>query len=55
MRLLIDIGNTNTKLAVFENNKMIAGYLENCISKSRIKEIINIYPDINLVFFFIIK
>ena len=29
---------------------MIAGYLENCISKSRINEIINIYPDINLVF-----
>ena len=50
MRLLIDIGNTNTKLAVFENNKMIAGYLENCIYKSRINEIINIYPDINLVF-----
>ena len=50
MRLLVDIGNTRIKLAVFNNNKILRVFSEPMLSKSLVYNLMNKYPKINLVF-----
>jgi len=50
MRLIVDIGNTNTKLAVFEGKKICKVFIERAISQSLIEKIMNSYPTIDMVF-----
>ena len=50
MRLLVDIGNTRIKLAVFNNNKLLRVFSEPMLSKSLVYNLMNMYPKINLVF-----
>jgi len=50
MRLIIDVGNTNIKLAVFAGNKMCKLFIERTMSQSIIENIMNIYPTIDVVF-----
>ena len=50
MRLIVDVGNTNVKLAVFEGEKICKVFIERTISHSLIEKIMNIYPTIDMVF-----
>ena len=50
MRLLVDIGNTRIKLAVFHNNKILKVFSEPTLSKSLVHDLMNKYPKINVVF-----
>lgn len=50
MRLLVDIGNTRIKLAVFNKNKILRVFSEPMLSKSLVYNLMNKYPKINLVF-----
>ena len=50
MRLIIDIGNTNIKLAVFEGEKICEVFIDSTISRPLIERIMNIYPTIDMVF-----
>ena len=51
MNLVLDIGNTNTKLAIFENNKMIDNQIVQVLSLDYLKKIMLRYPGIsNLCF-----
>ncbi len=50
MRLIVDVGNTNVKLAVFEGGKICKVFIERTISHSLIEKIMNIYPTIDMVF-----
>ena len=49
MRLIIDIGNTNIKLAVFEGDKVCKVFIEHTISQAIIEGIMNLYPTIDMV------
>ena len=50
MRLIIDLGNTNVKLAVFKNNNIYEVFIKRKVSKLVIKNIMNAYPSIDTVF-----
>jgi len=51
MNLVLDIGNTNTKLAIFENNKMIDNQIVKSLSLDYLQKIMLRYPTIsNLCF-----
>ena len=51
MNLILDIGNTNTKLAIFDNNKMINNQIVKSLSFDYLKKTILCYPTIrNLCF-----
>jgi len=50
MRLIIDVGNTNIKLAVFKNNSICESFIKHTFSKQIIKNIMTTYPSIDIVF-----
>jgi type III pantothenate kinase len=50
MNLIVDIGNTNTKLAVFQHNEIIYDTRTDFIScKDALQDVISLYPDVNKV------
>lgn len=50
MRLIIDVGNTNIKLALFNENNIIKLFLAPKISQKLVREIMSDYPGIKTVF-----
>lgn len=45
--LVIDIGNTRTKVAVFENNRMLKSSLTDSLTKNYIEQLVTDSPEIN--------
>ncbi|MAQ31969.1 MAG: pantothenate kinase [Flavobacteriales bacterium] len=48
MNLVLDIGNTNAKLAIFQSNQIVKSEMTNNLSENYLKKIINKYPIKNI-------
>ena len=51
MRLIIDVGNTNIKLAIFKGDVLCKTFVKQNVSKTFIDDIMNSYPAIDVIFF----
>tara|TARA_B100001250_G_C19773244_1_gene778253 strand:+ start:81 stop:794 length:714 start_codon:yes stop_codon:yes gene_type:complete len=50
MRLIIDVGNTNIKLAIFKGDVLCKFFIKQKISKKLIEDIMHSYPAIDMIF-----